>query len=209
MNPPSASSSKVRTQFLKYAVGLTSVCAASSASAQVISWDSNNATGDGLTLTSVKVGFWLNGVTTNTTDGALTLTAASFGGILYGTSNSAYSFLSAGDTTAFTFYNFGELITGGGDNNASLANTASSNARYLGFQKVVGEDTNFGWAEIIFNDEGTVTLNAFGYESTAGASITAGATAVPEPASAALALAAGALGFAALRRRRAQKQAAK
>jgi hypothetical protein len=191
---------KVRSNFLKYALGLTSVSAASSLSAQVVSWDSGNATGDGLPLTASRVGFWLNGDTAGSTNGNLTLYNS--GAFMQGFGASGYSFLG---TSTFTFYNFGDTIDGSAGFSAISSSITSASTRYIGFQSFNG---NFGWASIIFDSGSGVTLSGFGYESNASNSITAGATAVPEPASAALAIAAGAAGFAALRRRRTVKSAA-
>jgi hypothetical protein len=72
-----------------------------------------------------------------------------------------------------------------------------------------GGNYNYGWAQYTYNDVGnTLTLLDFAFESLVNTSIAAGAIgAIPEPANAALLVAAGAVGVAALRRRRRESQA--
>jgi len=83
---------------------------------------------------------------------------------------------------------------------------ADGTVGYLGVQ-VQGSD--FGWIEVSYNTDSTLTLISAAYDNT-GAPIAAGATSVPEPAeSAALAalLAGSLLAFKARQRRKAQKAA--
>lgn len=60
----------------------------------------------------------------------------------------------------------------------------------------------YGYLEVTLNPDFTLTLNSFGYDDTPGTGILAGATAIPEPASAAALAGTALLGLAALRRRR-------
>ncbi len=81
---------------------------------------------------------------------------------------------------------------------------------YLGLRFFIGANAHYGWADISVNQDFSITLNSFAYESCADQSINAGQTTggatcgdseVPEPHSAAL-LAMGAAGLFAYRRRR-------
>ena len=79
---------------------------------------------------------------------------------------------------------------------------AAGNLSYAGFSFVVGGNTYFGWLRMSVN-AGNMTFVSAAYNNTPGASIMAGATAVPEPGTlAGLAMGAAALGGVAWRRRR-------
>ncbi len=74
------------------------------------------------------------------------------------------------------------------------------NSGYVGFRFGTTGDLHYGWADITINADYSVTLRGFAYESTAGATITAGA--IPEPGAASLLLLGlGAGGMAAYRSR--------
>lgn len=77
---------------------------------------------------------------------------------------------------------------------------------YLGFSlDAGGGNFYYGWAHIQTTGSAQFTLFGFAYEDTANTPIGAGV--VPEPAHTAALLATGAVGLAALRKRRQQKQA--
>lgn len=80
---------------------------------------------------------------------------------------------------------------------------------YLGvsFQNITG--THYGWIKVQTNgNASTITVLAAAFEATAGQSITAGASAVPEPATSAALLALGAAGLVAYRQRKKIQRAA-
>lgn len=80
---------------------------------------------------------------------------------------------------------------------------------YIGLRFLIGADTHYGWAEVTVNQGLTATLNRFGYEDVAGASVETGDIGggeVPEPGSMSLMIL-GAAGLAAYRRLRKRKAA--
>lgn len=91
-------------------------------------------------------------------------------------------------------------------NGANNARWAAGTTGYLGFRFDVSGTPLFGWAQITYGSDNSLTLHDFAYESSGG-SILAGAGAVPEPST--YALMAGLLaGSAALYRRRQKAKAA-
>ncbi len=85
-------------------------------------------------------------------------------------------------------------------------NGSTGGVNYIGFRLTSGAtDYNYGWVALSYNDAAnTMTISEFAINSTLNQSITAGQTsAVPEPATSALLLAAGAAGLALYRRRKA------
>lgn len=92
-----------------------------------------------------------------------------------------------------------------GNNNA---NWSAGTTGFVGFKFQNNTTPLLGWAEITYNNDRTLTLSGFAYESSGG-SILAGAGAIPEPSTYAL-LGLGVLvaGSAALYRRRQQNKAA-
>ncbi len=92
-------------------------------------------------------------------------------------------------------------VTTGGQTGAAGPFTQSAKL-YLG---LTDNDQNYGWALISFNDDNTLTLYGFAYESSNNIGILAGA--IPEPSVTPL-LAALAAGGAVLWRRRSQKKVA-
>jgi hypothetical protein len=75
---------------------------------------------------------------------------------------------------------------------------------FLGLKFDVSGDTHYGWAEVMLNNDYTVTLYGVAYETVKDTAITAPATFVPEPNELAL-LAVGAAGLAIVRKRRKSK----
>jgi hypothetical protein len=128
---------------------------------------------------------------------------------------------SSGDGIAYTgtFFAYAQKFSSGSPIDGSSFTTAAYLSKngggpwaadgtvgYLGVQ-VQGSD--FGWIEVSYNTDSTLTLISAAYDNT-GAPIAAGATSVPEPAeSAALAavLAGSLAAFRARQRRKAQKAA--
>lgn len=90
--------------------------------------------------------------------------------------------------------------------NTGVAPVWANTTGYSAVQFANGSNIYYGWLKLAVNgDASQISLLAFGYNQTAGASITAGeglTAAVPEPASAAALLAAGAGGLAIYRRRK-------
>jgi hypothetical protein len=81
------------------------------------------------------------------------------------------------------------------------AQFANASGSYIGLGFPIGGVNHFGWIRVdINNTAGTFTIRDWAYESVAGTAINAGA--IPEPTTLGM-LAGGALGLAALRRRRA------
>lgn len=79
---------------------------------------------------------------------------------------------------------------------------SAGNLSYAGFSFVSGGNTYYGWLRMSAN-AGNMTFVSAAYNNTPGATIAAGATAVPEPGTlAGLAMGAAALGGVAWRRRR-------
>ena len=70
-------------------------------------------------------------------------------------------------------------------NNGNNANWAAGTSGYLGLRlDAGGGDYNYGWAQISYNANSSMTLHDFAYEQTVNTAILAGdmgATAVPEP----------------------------
>jgi hypothetical protein len=90
---------------------------------------------------------------------------------------------------------------------AQYGNWTALGTGYFGFRFGLPDGQHFGWAQISILGDYRITLHDFAYESTPGASITAGA--IPEPATSSLvALALGASGLAAYRARRKREQVA-
>jgi MYXO-CTERM domain-containing protein len=80
---------------------------------------------------------------------------------------------------------------------------------YVGFKFTSDGNTHFGWASVTIGGSNRFTFNEAWYNSTPGASITAGQTsAVPEPSTYAVGLGALALGAAGVRRWRQRKAVA-
>lgn len=205
MTTPAHSPAKARSHFLKYALGLTSVSAATSASAGIVSWDSGNATGDGLTLSGENFFFT---PTTGVTGSSGTLQLFTSPDNFLGQASSGYFFLGS---THFQFYSAGQSIDGSAGNTTfAYSGDPISGTSYIGFAIDQGSSNyQYGWAAVQWTPNAgsaPVTLVAFGYETDLNTAIQAGATAVPEPAQAAWAVAAGAVGFAALRRRKRQTE---
>ncbi len=89
--------------------------------------------------------------------------------------------------------------------NAGVAPVWANATGYAGVELYHNSQTYYGWLKLAVNGDGSeISLLAFGYNQTAGTTITAGEglTPVPEPASAAALLAAGAAGLAIYRRRK-------
>jgi len=88
------------------------------------------------------------------------------------------------------------------------AQWAAGSSGYFGFSIINGADTFYGWAQLTYGSDKSLTLHDFAYESTPGAAITAGATtsAIPEPSTYA-AMAGLLAGSAVLLRRRQQRLA--
>lgn len=204
MITPAPSPAKARSHFLKYALGLTSVSAATSASAGIVSWDSGSATGDGLSISGVNFFFT---PTTGVTGSSGTLQLFTSPDNFLGQASSGYFFLGSSN---FQFYSSGQSIDGSAGNTTfAYSGDPISGTSYIGFAIDQGSSNyQYGWAAVQWTPTGMggpdapVTLVAFGYETDLNTAIQAGATAVPEPAQAAWAVAAGAVGFAALRRRK-------
>ncbi len=77
---------------------------------------------------------------------------------------------------------------------------------YLGVELIRSGNTHYGWVRVK-RESGIVTVFEFAWDNSAGATLTAGqTTAVPEPAHTVFALAAGAAGLTALRKRRKAKK---
>jgi hypothetical protein len=76
-----------------------------------------------------------------------------------------------------------------------------SSSGYLAFS-INGNTPNYGWVQISYNSNSSITLYDFAYEATASTAISAGA--IPEPSTYAALFGFAALGFAAYRRRRRQ-----
>lgn len=75
---------------------------------------------------------------------------------------------------------------------------------YIGLRFAISGQTHYGWAQFTYNDvSNNIILRDFAYQDVAGAAIVAGASAIPEPASATLLLALAAGSVATYRRRRA------
>jgi hypothetical protein len=90
--------------------------------------------------------------------------------------------------------------------NGSWQNGAPTSG-YVGLRLINGGNYNYGWAAITYNDVANVlTLTEFAFESQVNIAVAAGA--IPEPANAALLLAAGAAGVIAFRRRKREEAAA-
>jgi hypothetical protein len=85
------------------------------------------------------------------------------------------------------------------------ANWPAGTTGYVGIRVPNGGDVNYGWAQISYNSDKSLTIHDFAYEQTINTAISAGA--IPEP-SAYAALAGLLAGSAALYRRRQQKRAA-
>ncbi len=114
------------------------------------------------------------------------------------------SFLSAGvtiDSGAFSLTNPSAYIHNGGGNSQWTTGTTG----YFGVKFNGGSGTNYGWVQLSYNNDGSVTVIDFAYEST-GAAILTGDTgsAIPEPSTTPVVVGLTALiaGSAALYRRR-------
>ncbi|MCA9235173.1 MAG: PEP-CTERM sorting domain-containing protein [Planctomycetales bacterium] len=93
---------------------------------------------------------------------------------------------------------FGTLAYGSFDPNAEFNN---ANGAFIGLSFPIAGATHYGWVRVtIDNAAGTFVINDWAYEDVAGAGITT--PCVPEPTTLGL-LAAGAVGVAAMRRRKA------
>lgn len=97
------------------------------------------------------------------------------------------------------FSHFQSALNNRGNNDA---NWAAGTTGYLGFRINIGSGTGYGWAQVSYNLDNSLTIRDFAYESSGG-SISVPAAAIPEPASA-TALAALLAGSAALLKRRRQ-----
>jgi hypothetical protein len=118
-------------------------------------------------------------------------------GALIGPSNSAFGF------------SIGYIGLLGGSNGSQVAGAwAPGDFGFVGLEFPIGSNAepNYGWAELTILPDYYVQLDAWGYETTPGVPIAAGATgsAIPEPGSLAL-LATGMAGLALYRRRRASR----
>lgn len=98
-------------------------------------------------------------------------------------------------------YNYGGFASGP---NAATGAVAPGTQAFAGFRFNAADGTHFGWIQLSVN-AGIIDFTNAAYQTTVGASIAAGATAVPEPSTmATLAIGAvGVLGTVAKRRRRA------
>ncbi len=90
---------------------------------------------------------------------------------------------------------------------STTSTVTSSGNDYIGVSLSRSGNTHYGWARISKNGN-VMTLHEFAWNQTAGESINAGQTVVPEPAESVLMMAAGAAGLAALRKRRQDKKSA-
>jgi hypothetical protein len=89
-------------------------------------------------------------------------------------------------------------FSNGGDAILHIYSTWPANTTgYLALD--LNNHTNYGWAQISYNSDGSLTLYDFAYNSTASQAIGAGA--IPEPSTYAALAGLAALGFAAYRRR--------
>lgn len=102
------------------------------------------------------------------------------------------------------FWGSANLATAGDDFENGLSNFAAGETGYIGLTFVENEQTFCGWASIVrAEDSAFVMLTGFGYNSTPGeaAMVGVGTAPIPEPASASVLAAMGALAAVGLRRR--------
>lgn len=119
-------------------------------------------------------------------------------GFGYATALSAGALIDSTTTSGGPFQ--ASLAYGGANPSAQFNNVTDA---YIGLAFPIGGVNHYGWISVdIDNTAGTFTINEWAYNSVAGQGIYAGTlTAVPEPSTLAL-LTAGAVGIAAMRRRR-------